>query len=302
MQVRDEKVKGYRFIIFLASISLLAAIVGALFGGLSGLLYSKGIITLKAAFDLIRYGAWIGLTAAVIAIVPTTILLLKRKFKPLITTGLALIIGGTAFGWPYAIVRHAETVPPIHDIATNPAKPPQFVTLAPIRRASPNGLVYGGGGQSVANAEEQALSSFLSSPAGKSNSQYKAIARKCETWGPTCLGAVQEAYYPSIRPLIVHQSDPQQVFNAALATANSMNWKIASANDKTGHIEATATTPWFGFKDDIVIDITHSANETIVNVRSESRLGLSDLGKNASRVKRYLRRLQRKLSAGKVHK
>lgn len=291
--------KAYRFVILAVSLSLLAAIVGALFAGLSGPLYGKGIITLSAAFDLIRYGAWIGLVAAIVALGSAAILSFTRRTKPLLVAGFALIIGGTAFGWPYAIVRHAETVPPIHDIATDPANPPRFVALAPVRRAAPNGLVYGGGGPSMANAEEHALQGFLSSPTGKANPKHDAIAKTCKTWGPACLGAVQKAYYPSIGPLRLHRSNSRQVFNAALSVARSMNWKIAAANDKSGHIEATATTPWFGFKDDVAIDIDKSANGTIVNIRSESRLGLSDLGKNAARVRRFLHRLKHRLSKEK---
>ncbi|MGH8272869.1 MAG: DUF1499 domain-containing protein, partial [Gammaproteobacteria bacterium] len=86
---------------------------------------------------------------------------------------------------------------------------------------------------------------------------------------------------------------------AALATAKAMGWKIAAADATSGHIEATATTGWFRFKDDVVIEVASdgAGGGSIVNMRSESRLGLSDLGKNAQRVKAYMNRLGKRLSA-----
>jgi uncharacterized protein (DUF1499 family) len=62
--------------------------------------------------------------------------------------------------------------------------------------------------------------------------------------------------------------------------------------DSTAHrIEATATTPWFGFKDDVVIRIEPDPAGSRVDVRSVSRVGGSDVGTNAKRIRAYLARL-----------
>jgi len=66
---------------------------------------------------------------------------------------------------------------------------------------------------------------------------------------------------------------------------------VAAVPDE-GRIEATDTTIWFGFKDDIVIRISSADGGSRIDVRSVSRLGKSDLGKNAARIRAYLRRLQ----------
>lgn len=288
--------KTRRGIITWVVVTFLAALLGALFAGLAGLLYSKGEVTLPAAFDLIRYGARIGLGAAIAAAIGLAVALAAhRRIATILPALLALAIGGVGFGWPYALHLHAQSVPPIHDIATDTAHPPQFVTLAPIRRAAPNGLEYGGGGPAMAQAEEQALGQFFSSPAGRAYPQHARIAAICKRWGPACLAAVQRAYYPSIRPLIAPGVAPARAFAAALAGARSMGWAILVGNDKTGHIEATATTTWFHFKDDIVIKVSSTAGGSVINVRSESRLGLSDFGRNAACIKIYLERLARKL-------
>jgi uncharacterized protein (DUF1499 family) len=57
-------------------------------------------------------------------------------------------------------------------------------------------------------------------------------------------------------------------------------------------IEATATTFWFGFKDDVVLRIRPTANGSIVDVRSVSRVGQSDLGANAKRIRAILRGIE----------
>ncbi|MGH7254552.1 MAG: DUF1499 domain-containing protein, partial [Nitrospirales bacterium] len=51
-------------------------------------------------------------------------------------------------------------------------------------------------------------------------------------------------------------------------------------------------TFWFGFKDDVVIRITPVGDDTRVDVRSVSRVGRSDVGTNAQRIRTFLKRLQ----------
>ena len=77
-------------------------------------------------------------------------------------------------------------------------------------------------------------------------------------------------------------------FDRALRTARSMGWQIIDDNKAAGRIEATATTFWFGFMDDIVIRIRADGSGSRVDVRSESRVGVSDLGKNAERIAKFL--------------
>ncbi len=70
-----------------------------------------------------------------------------------------------------------------------------------------------------------------------------------------------------------------------------MGWKIVDENQAEGRIEATATTRWFGFKDDVVIRIAPSGgNGSRVDVRSVSRVGRSDVGTNARRIRAFLKK------------
>ena len=72
-----------------------------------------------------------------------------------------------------------------------------------------------------------------------------------------------------------------------------MGWEIVSTDRASGLIEATETTRWFGFKDDVVVRVrAAAAGGSRVDVRSVSRVGGSDVGTNAKRIREYLRRLR----------
>jgi uncharacterized protein (DUF1499 family) len=98
--------------------------------------------------------------------------------------------------------------------------------------------------------------------------------------------ALQIAAYPDIKTL-VFANTPAVIFDTALATAVSMGWEIIASDINTGHIEATATTPYVGFKDDVVIRVRARDGETLVDVRSKSRFGRGDMGVNAKRIREY---------------
>ena len=70
-----------------------------------------------------------------------------------------------------------------------------------------------------------------------------------------------------------------------------MGWDVVAAAPEALRIEATDTTLLFGFKDDVVVRITPQAQGSVVDVRSLSRVGGSDFGTNAKRVRAYLGRL-----------
>ena len=100
--------------------------------------------------------------------------------------------------------------------------------------------------------------------------------------------AEQQKGYPDIQPLVMENVLPADMFKRAEAAAKAMNWEIVAAEAADGRIEATDTTAWFGFKDDIVIRITAQGTGSRLDIRSMSRVGKSDLGKNADRIRKFL--------------
>ncbi len=107
--------------------------------------------------------------------------------------------------------------------------------------------------------------------------------------------AQQRVAYPDIRPIMLPVT-ASQAFAEALKTAESMGWQIVAADAAAGRIEAVATTFWFGFKDDIVVRVTRTAGGSRVDMRSVSRVGLSDIGTNANRVRTFLHQLADRVS------
>lgn len=79
-----------------------------------------------------------------------------------------------------------------------------------------------------------------------------------------------------------------ELFEKALAVAKTMKWDVVSSSSDEGRIEATDTTAWWGFKDDIVIRVAADGNGSKLDIRSMSRVGKSDLGKNAERIRAFL--------------
>ena len=119
---------------------------------------------------------------------------------------------------------------------------------------------------------------------------HRADAPNPAEYGGPDIAAQQREAYPDVRPLEV-AAPPGMVFRRALAVARDMGWEIVAADSATGRIEATATTRWFGFKDDVVVRVTATAGGSRVDVRSVSRVGRSDVGANAARIREYLARL-----------
>jgi uncharacterized protein (DUF1499 family)/NADH:ubiquinone oxidoreductase subunit K len=107
-------------------------------------------------------------------------------------------------------------------------------------------------------------------------------------YGGPQVAALQHEAYPDIQPLQV-PLPPAQVFEAALATARDQDWIIVATDPANGRIEATDSTFWFGFIDDVVVRLTPGADgDTRVDVRSVSRVGVGDAGANARRVRNFL--------------
>lgn len=96
----------------------------------------------------------------------------------------------------------------------------------------------------------------------------------------------QRAAYPDLQPIRLPES-PDRVFAAALTVVESLGWALVAQVPDEGRIEATDTTRYFGFADDVVIRIRRAGDVTVVDVRSKSRIGMSDLGTNARRIQAF---------------
>ena len=93
----------------------------------------------------------------------------------------------------------------------------------------------------------------------------------------------QRAAYPELQTLNYPQSKSELV-EATKQVIDNLGWQLVNIDTNQGIIEATDRTMWFGFKDDVIVRITDNGSERLVDIRSKSRVGGSDLGKNAERI------------------
>ena len=145
-----------------------------------------------------------------------------------------------------------RSVPAIHDITTDTDNPPEFRAMVKHRVHAVNGLAYG--------TEDM--------PAAE-------------------LAALQLAAYPNVKHL-----ESELSVADALARSESVlkgqGLKIVSTDLEAGLVEATATSFWFGFKDDVVVRVVAMNLGSRIDIRSVSRVGQSDIGANAARIENFL--------------
>lgn len=105
------------------------------------------------------------------------------------------------------------------------------------------------------------------------------------------IARLQKAGYPDIAPVMLRAA-PAEALARAEQVARELGWIIVTVEKAEGRIEAVAVTPWFGFRDDVVIRIRSAQQGSRLDIRSKSRHGLSDLGTNARRIRRFIARLK----------
>ncbi len=110
-------------------------------------------------------------------------------------------------------------------------------------------------------------------------------------YGGPEIAAQQRGAYPEVKTLRLNLP-AAAAFDKALDTGRRRGWMIVDANKNEGRIEACDKTFWFGFLDDIVIRIAQDGPGSVVDVRSVSRVGKSDIGTNAKRIFSFLRMMQ----------
>lgn len=98
---------------------------------------------------------------------------------------------------------------------------------------------------------------------------------------------VQAEGYPDLVGIRA-SGGPRESFGKAVGVARALGWEVVSENADAGIIEATDTTFWFGFRDDLAIRVRREDDGTVVDLRSASRVGLHDLGANAKRIRAFV--------------
>lgn len=106
------------------------------------------------------------------------------------------------------------------------------------------------------------------------------------------------AAYADLRPLEIARP-VAQVTADAVRLAEEQGWRIVKSDPARGHVEATASVSFIRFKDDVVLRIvpTQDGAGSRVDMRSISRIGVSDLGVNAKRIRAFQQALSEATAA-----
>jgi uncharacterized protein (DUF1499 family) len=102
---------------------------------------------------------------------------------------------------------------------------------------------------------------------------------------------LEQAAYPQVKPFDT-ALEPAAAFDQALAAARAQGWRLGKVDRDARVIEASARSFWFGFVDDIVVRVRAGGAGSRIDIRSASRVGVSDLGANAKRIESYLAALR----------
>lgn len=215
--------------------------------------YKFGLVPLQPSILSLPIAAIGGLLVFVVGMIYLIIAIRAGLGRDRNLIVVAMVLGLLPFAIVGPQMGAAGAVPPIHDITTDVDNPPAFVALADIRKAAPNGIEYGSENMSAEELAEKTLEG-----------------------------------YPDLAPLMT-PLDPQAALSRAQATLTSMGLDIVSVDADAGMIEATATTFWFGFKDDMIVRVVGNAEGgSRVDLRSMSRVGQSDIGANAARIMKFV--------------
>jgi fatty-acyl-CoA synthase len=252
-----------RFQLFVARGALAALALAVLVGVAAVACVRLGLLTDKAGSTLMIPATTLGLVSLVLALLWLRSALVRNTGEGK-RLGLIALTGSLAFLYfPLAYVYYGYMDLPIHDATTDPEDPPQFVALAQVHPA--NSRVFDGTSK-IAYKGEQVPIAY----------------------------ALHDKYYLTLtKPHVGLLITPQKAYWRAHDAVQKLGWTIVDASEKDLRIEATDRSLWFGRISDIVLRIRPAGSIGVrVDVRSESRDGGIDHGRNVARLKAFFRQFK----------
>lgn len=225
---------------------LIGAIVSAVLMVMAGFGTRLGMWSYTGGFTIASGGVMLSAAVFFLGVIGYVVSLRKGLRSEGSSILIGLLICVVLLGQFGLQMNAVSSVPRIHNISTDTKDPPSFDALVAIRDA-----------------------------AGANPLAYDA----------SVLAEQQQAAYPWVTTLN-SPINPGIMLNAATMVLEDQGLEVINVSVEKGIVEATDTTFWFGFKDDVVIRVRAAENDggSIVDVRSVSRVGQSDLGLNAKRI------------------
>lgn len=203
--------------------------------------------------------ALVGSVAAILLALGAYVAIWRDGRVGTLNASIGMFLGLAIIAWPAGLVPLYRSLPAIHDVTTDPAVPPAFVALAAQRVGGANSADYEG----------------------------PEVARQ------------QVEAYPDIRPILIARA-VNETWEVLQTTIRRLGWRVVSetppnGRSRPGFIEAVDRTMVLGFTDDIVVRVDGDSRETRIDVRSASRFGEHDFGRNANRIRGLLKELETRL-------
>jgi uncharacterized protein (DUF1499 family) len=162
----------------------------------------------------------------------------------------AIIVGLIGLAIPAYFMSKAFLLPELTDIQTSPTDPLQFTVLMEERPRDAN-------------------------PLGSPTQEQVQL---------------QAEAYDDIGPIVVDRP-AGAVFTVVNEAVKQLGWNVvvneAPGESGIGRIEATDSSLIMGFTDDVVVRVKGDDTSAVVDMRSASRYGRSDLGANAERIRAF---------------
>ncbi|MFN3745597.1 MAG: DUF1499 domain-containing protein [Hyphomicrobiaceae bacterium] len=223
-------------------------------------LHRLGRIETPLAIGLVLTG-FAGAGLALLSGVAAGVIIWRKGVAGAWSAAAGIVVSLAIFAWPASVAPFYLRLPPLSDVTTDFEQPPEFAVLARDRPKAANPVTYRGG----------------------------------------LLAELQERHYPEVRPMVLDRA-AEEVFDAVGEAARRLKWRIVSEeppqeHGTAGYIEAEDRTLILGFVDDVIVRVESDGGTTRVDVRSLSRYGIHDFGRNASRIKEFYAELRARLEA-----
>ena len=236
----------------LARLSFFLALLAALIVAACGPAHRYLGTDLDLALAVYRYGFYLAAASMALALATLVPTRPGDRRRGFVAALLGLAIGLAAAWAPAGWLLDARAAPRINDISTDTAEPPAMVVTRQMRQGALNPPAYPGKG----------------------------------------VAAQQRVAYPDIGPIMLNVT-PAEAFRRVDEVAMSMGWDIVARAPADGRIEAIDISDWFGMTDDIVVRIRpEGTSGTRIDIRSKSRVGESDFGENARRIRAFRDKLK----------
>lgn len=251
----DSRTDWTRLVTRAAVVLGIGAVLAALVAALGS---AMEIWSFRAGLGALRYLFFAAAAGAALGLIG--LVMARRRAKLMLANLLTLVVALGFVLYLGNLVRIAKSVPALHDVTTNLDDVPQFSRL-------------------------KVRADNLENIPDEGKPELKALAPE-ERWK-----ALHRSHYGDLRTLRL-AALPAETARRAAALARERGWEVALAQGD--RVEATHTSTFFRFKDDVVIRVRPAPDGgSLVDMRSISRVGGSDVGMNAKRVRAFLADLQR---------